>query len=599
MTAFSNRAVRYWLCSVIIAGLVILFPLLEKSRSLEVKTQTAAATQLSLSTPAAPSTFNFALNSVSPSIFPFTYEGLTRENGVSGAIEPALAESWERSPDGKQYRFTLRAGLKWSDGQPLTAEDVVFTYRDVLFNPEIPTDIRDFFQVGAIKALPKIHKLDNLRVEFTLEPFTPFLRITTGTAILPKHALAETLRSRDAAGNLAFLSTWGIDTDPAKVVVNGPYRMESFTAEEVIFRRNPYYWRKDAAGNSLPYIDRIHWKVIQNRETALQQFLEGKLDVIGDGSPLRSTEIAQLKSQETHGKLQIYDGGPRSNTLFLTFNLNRAQKQDGKPLVAPVKSRWFNTLEFRQAVAYAIDRDTINQNLFGGLGSLQHSSIPAQSPYFLQNGLKLYEHNPEKARELLKRAGFRYNTQNQLLDNRGNLVQFTLLTNSENQTRVAIGKRIQQDLANIGIQVNLTLLSFNAFIDKTSFQDDWDALLIGFTGGIEPNDSANIWMSDGNLHLFNLKSPFGKSLLPGWQATPVEQEIDRLFLTAAGEMDENKRKQIYARFQQLVQEQVPVIYLVGDRALMAAYKRVQGIQYSGLSDWGLWNIGELKLKDEG
>jgi peptide/nickel transport system substrate-binding protein len=585
---------------LLVLALVVLPLLLQGCHLTNFRTRAAQGSQLVISTVTDPNTFNFANKNTFPSAFLFTYEGLTNENGVTGEIEPALAESWKISADKQHVIFKLRPGLKWSDGEPLTADDVVFTYRDIVANPDIPTDAKEGIQIGLNKAFPKVRKLDDRTVEFILpEPFAPLLRATAGPdgiLIQPKHALESSLKTKGSDGNLKFLSTWGTDTDPTQVVVNGPFLMESYTAgQRLVFRRNPYYWRKDAEGNPLPYVDRIVWQVVENLDTQLLKFRSGDLDVIGDARPLRPEYVPLLKREEKRGNFRVYDGGPWSGTLYLNFNLNKAKTKEGKPIVNPVKSRWFNTLEFRQAVAYAIDRQKINNNLFRGLGVVQNSPISVQSPYFVEKGLKVYDYNPDKARELLKQAGFKYNTQKQLLDSEGNRVRFTLLTNSNNLIRVAIGAQVRQDLINIGMQVDYTPINFNVLIDKTSSSRDWDAHIIGFTGGIEPHAASNLWMSSGASHAFNLKQQPGQPPIQGWEPSETEKEIDRLFIAGARELDETKRKAIYAQFQRLVQEQLPVIHLVNDRALIAARNRVEGIKYTGLPSWGLWNIQELRI----
>lgn len=564
------------------------------------RSQAAQGSQLVISTVTDPNTFNFVNKNTFPNIFLFTADGLTTENGQTGAVEPALAESWQFSPDNKRIVFKLRPGLKWSDGHPLTAEDVVFTF-DVMANPNIPTDGKEGIQIGPNKEFPKVRKIDDLTVEFNLpEPFAPFLRAVSspdGVLIMPKHKLAAEVNTKGADGNLKIISTWGTNTDPRQVVVNGPYRMESYTAaQRLVFRRNPYYWRKDAQGNSLPYVDRIIWRVIESPDNQLLKFRSGELDVMGDIRPLRPEYVALLKREEKRGQFQILDGGPWSGTLYLTFNLNKAKNKDGKPIVDPIKSRWFNTLEFRQAVAYGIDRTRINNNIFRGLGVIQNSPISVQSPYFLKDGLKVYDYNPEKARALLKQAGFKYDPKGQLFDADNHRVRFRLLTNANNVNRVAIAAQVQQDLLKLGMQVDFTPINFNVLVEKTSSTRDWDAHIIGFTGGIEPHQAANLWLSSGASHSFNLKLQAGQPPIRDWQITDMEQDIDRLYIAAARELDDTKRKAIYAQFQQLVQEQLPVIHLVNDRALMVARNRVKGLRYTGLPSWGLWNIQELMIK---
>jgi peptide/nickel transport system substrate-binding protein len=164
------------------------------------KTQAAQIPQLVVATLSDPKTFNYALSSESPNVFGYIYEGLVAENGLTGAIEPALAQQWEISPDKRQIVFTLREGLKWSDGEPLTADDVVFTYNDIYFNEAIPTPIRDSLKIGESGALPSVRKLDERKIEFTVpEPFAPFLRTAT-LAILPAHVLRESITTKRLSG---------------------------------------------------------------------------------------------------------------------------------------------------------------------------------------------------------------------------------------------------------------------------------------------------------------------------------------------------------------------------------------------------------------
>jgi peptide/nickel transport system substrate-binding protein len=206
----------------------------------QYKTQAAQTPQLVVSQLSDPKTFNYALNSESPNVFSYIYEGLVAENGLTGKIEPALAESWTISDDNLRIVFTLREGLKWSDGEPLTADDVVFTYNDIYSNEAIPSTVRDVIQIGESGALPAVRKLNERQVEFTVpEPFAPFLRIT-GLAILPAHALRESITTKDSQGNPLFLTTWGTDTDPTKIICNGSYRLASYaSSERLVFRRNP------------------------------------------------------------------------------------------------------------------------------------------------------------------------------------------------------------------------------------------------------------------------------------------------------------------------------------------------------------------------
>ena len=556
------------------------------------RTDAAEQSQLVFSILSDPKTFNPALSEESPNIFSLTFEGLTSQNGVTAEIEPALAESWQISEDKLRFVFTLREGLKWSDGEPLTADDVTFSYNEVYFNEKIPNSTRDVMRIGESRALPEVRKIGDRQVEFILpEPFAPFLR-TTGTSILPAHALRSAVNAEDDNGEPEFLSTWRIDTPPDQLVANGPYVLKSYRPNQrLIFQSNPYYWRNDSQGNPQPYIKRIVWEIVEKQDTALLQFRSGILDAIG----VSPENFSLLKREEKRGDFTIYDGGPATGTTFIAFNLNKGRDpENDKPVVDPIKSRWFNSLKFRQAVAYAIDRKTMIDNTFRGLGESQNSHISVPSPYYLspEEGLKAYKYNPEKAQELLLEAGFQYNDEGQLLDADGNPVRFTLLTNAGNQVREAMGAQIKQDLSKIGIQVDFQPIAFNALVEKISNSLDWDCHLIGFTGGVEPNNGANFWSPKGRLHIFNLDKKGGTTFLAGWEVADWEAKINDLYIQGAQELDEQKRKAIYAESQKIVQEYLPVIHLVNPLSLQAVRNRVKGIQHTALGG-AFWNIHEL------
>lgn len=562
----------------------------------QFRTNAAPVSQLVYSVLSDPKTFNPVLSTESPNIFGLTYEGLVTENGISGEIEPALAESWEISEDKKKIIFTLREGLKWSDGHPLTADDVVFTYNDIYLNEKIPSSARDILRIGKNRAFPTVRKLDARRIEFTVpEPFAPFLR-STGLSILPAHALLESVTSFDSEGKPRFLSTWKIDTDPKELVCNGPYKLESYrTSEQVVFRRNPYYWRKDSEGKPQPYIEKIIWQIVENQDTSLLKFIAGTSDVMG----VSPENFSFLKQKERRYKFTIYNGGPAPGTTFLAFNLNKGRNASERPFVEPTKSKWFNKVEFRRAIASAIDRRTMINNIYRGLGEPQNSPISVQSPYYLspEEGLKVYEFNLETAKKLLLEAGFKYNDRNELIDSEGNRVRFTLLTNAENRTRVAIGAQIKQDLSKIGIQVDFNPIAFSTLVEKLTNTRDWEATIIGFTGGVEPNEGANFWSPEGRSHIFNLGPQPGQPPITGWKVADWERQIGDLYIKGAQELDENKRKEIYAETQRLAQEYLPVIYLVNPLALSAVRDRIQGVKYSALGG-ALWNIYELRVTKE-
>ncbi|MEH1920958.1 ABC transporter substrate-binding protein [Nostoc sp.] len=553
-----------------------------------LKIQATPISEIIVPFPTEPTTFNPALIIESAYILNYTYEGLVKEN-ARGEIKPNLAKYWQTSKDHKQVIYTLRKGLKWSDGKPLTAEDVVFTYNEIYSNPAIPSYAQDFLIIGKNRTFPTVRKLDDLRVEFTLpEPFAPFIR-TTKLEILPAHIFRETIKIKDQKGRAKFLSTWGTDTPPENIIVNGPYTIESYTpSQRIVFRKNPYYWRRDTQGNSQPYIERVIGQIIPSQDTSLIQFRSGGLDYIN----VNTDYFSLLKHEEDKGKFTIYNGGLFVGSTAITFNLNKGSR-NGKPLVDPIKSRWFNTVEFRQAVAYGIDRQQILNNIYKGLGKLQNSPIAVQSKYYFPVQT-VYNYNLQKAKELLIKAGFKYNNQGQLLDDQGNIVRFTLMTNANNNALQAMGVHIKQNLSNLGITVDFNPVAANVFINKLTRTFDWECQLLDVAVGQEPNDWSNVWLTEAGWHFFNQQSQAGQTPIIGRQIADWEREISDLYIQAASEVDEAKRKAIYAETQRITQEYLPFIYLVNPLSMVAVRNRIQGIEHSALIGT-FWNSYDLKL----
>lgn len=551
-----------------VIGLVLIMAIgLSSCNPSELRSQAASVPRLVISELSEPKTFNPVTSQETTSVFGLILDSLLSTNGLNGDLEPGLAESWEISPNQKQITFTLREGLKWSDSTPLTVDDVLFTFNDVLFNPKIPSSSADILRVGEQGKFPTVEKVDDRRVRFTVpEPFAPILRFAGGVEILPKHVLAESVSTLDGNNQPKFLSTWGTGTNPAEIVGSGAYKLTSYrVGERLIFDRNPNYWRKDAQGNPQPYIDQFVIQIVESTDAQLTQFRSGGLDT----AAVTPDYFRLIKREENRGDFTIYEGGPALSSLFMAFNLNQG-KRNGKPLVNPIKSRWFNTLEFRQAVAQAIDRPTMINNIYQGLGVPQNSPIYIQSPYYLppEKGLPTYEYNIEQAKALLQRAGFKYNAQGQLLDADGNRVRFTMSTNAGNKIREASGSQIKQDLSKIGIQVDFQPVAFNTLVGQMTDSLDWDTMIMGLGGaGIEPDGGRNVWSPDGQLHLFNQKPGEGKTPLEERVVADWEAEIGQLYVKGSQELNDDKRKAIYAEIQKLVQQYVPMVYLVNPLAL--------------------------------
>ncbi|MBL8013853.1 MAG: ABC transporter substrate-binding protein [Candidatus Omnitrophica bacterium] len=532
-----------------------------------------------LSTTTDPKSFNdmVAKETSTTLITSFLFEGLTRVNAQTLKVEPNLAERWVVSKDGLIWTFFLRKNLRWSDGVPLTADDVVFTFNDLIYNPEVANSSRDIFTVDGKPFT--VEKVDDHTVRFVLPvKFAPFLK-GMSQSILPKHVLESAVKEKK------FNYTWGIDTPPQEIVGEGPFVLRTYQpGEKVVLKRNPHYWRKAPDGESLPYLDEVLILIVPSSDVELLKFMEGSLDYYD----LRGMDYPLLKPLENKKGFKIYNMGPTMGSSFLVFNLNtRANEKTRQPFISPVKMTWFNDIEFRKAVAHAIDREQMTKIVFNGLAFAQFSPISPADTFFFNPKVIRYDYNLKKARDILFNAGYQDRNGDGIIEDiQGNRVQFNIATNADSAERLDIAAIIRQDLEHLGMDVRLVPVEFNTLVGKLTGTFEWDAIVLSLTGTIEPHFGKNVWSSSGQLHMWN---PTQKTPATDW-----EKRIDDLFSKGVQELNENKRKVIYDEFQMIVSEKLPVIYTVLSARIAAIRNKFGNLKpssYGGL----LHNIEEIYL----
>jgi len=519
--------------------------------------------QLVYATSSDPRSFNpiVAKETSTTTITGYLFEGLTRTNGETLEVEPNLAYKWDVSADGLSWTFYIRKGIVWSDGVPFTADDVIFTFNDLIYNKDIPSSSRDIFTIDGKEFVVK--KIDDYTVQFDLPmKFAPFLR-SMGTGIMPKHKLKESVK------NNTFNFTWGIDTPVDEIVGTGPYLIDRYQpGQRIVMKANPLYWRKSDQGERLPFIQKIIYLVVQSPDIALLKFLEGEVDSV----VVRGTDYAILKPLEKKRNFTIYDLGPDSSSNFVVFNLNtRKNPKTGQPFVDPVKLSWFQNKDFRRAVAHAIDKKRIIEITMNGLGYPQNAAVNPTAKIFHNPNVVKYEYNLEKARQILAEAGFLdRNADGIIEDEKGNKVEFNLFTNANSQERVQMAGIIRHDLEQLGMKVNFLPLEFNNLVSKLVGAYDWDAMIIGLTGGIEPHFGKNVWVSNGQLHFWN----------PGQESpqTQWEKSIDDIFTEAVQKLDDNDRRPYYQRWQMIVSQELPLIYTVFNASLVAVRNKFENLK---------------------
>ena len=544
---------------------------------------------LTIATISDPLTFNLAIatDASSSGVLGYLFEGLTETSWLTDEVEPALAQSWERSEDGLTWVFHLRRDVRWHDGEPLTAHDVDFTFNRIIYNQDIPASAHPAFnfrfldeESGEWREAPMtVTALDDYTVQCVLPvSFAPFLR-SMGTAIYPKHVLEPHVDDG------TFNDTWNIDTDPAKIIGAGPFTIASYQpGQRVVMQRNPDYWLRDDAGNRLPYLDRIVHLIVPDLEAELALFLSGDSDAHG----VQGEEYARLEPLQEEGNFTIHRRGPAFGTTFMGFNMNPGSAPDtGEPYVAQEKLRWFQNVQFRQAVAHSIDKQRIIEEVQHGLAYSQWASISPAAGDFHNPNVRLYEYDLDRANEILDDLGWTDTNGDGIReDDQGNEIAFSLVTNTGNTVRGRVAELAHQGMQQLGLRVDYRLIEFGELVGQLTATYDWEAMIIGFTGGTEPHFGINFWHSAENLHLWYPNQPEPAT---GWEA-----RIDELYVTASRELDRTKRVDLYHQAQEVAAENLPVIYTTLAERL-SAVRNVFGNTTPTL--YALWDIRYLYRTD--
>lgn len=497
-----------------------------------------------------PKTFNpwASTDNTSSELSRLMFDSLFEDDPDTGEVIPHLAKSFEIFDNGKRIIVKLREGIKWSDGKPITADDVVFTWNEIVFKG---------IEGGGFESLclidgkyPTVSKIDDKTIEFkTHIVFAPFLR-QISYAPAPKHIFEPFIKSAKSKDEVKknFLGFWGTSTKPEDFVTSGPFRLKRYIqGERVEFVKNPNYFVVNKENKKLPYLEKIVFNIVQDSTLELFKFLAGEIDTVS----IRGEDVSLVKKLEKKKKsFTTVDLGPSTGTEFLVFN----QGYKGK------EKDWFDNVNFRQAISHAVDRVGIVDNVLAGVGKPLFTSESLASIYLNKKLANGYPQDFNASKEYLKKGGFKWNENGELFDKENQRVEFTILTNAENATRQSIGVIIQDDLKKLGIKVNLRPIDFNTLIVKSD-SGDWQGIIIGLTGGFfEPNGGSNVWRLSGRLHLFD-----GSKHKPrDW-----EIEIDKIFNDATKVVEFEKRKKLYDRFQEIAYEQLPFIYLTSPIRIIA------------------------------
>lgn len=500
-----------------------------------------------------PKTFNPVLveDEASENIRYLTGGVLIRLNRQTQALEPGLATSWQLSKDGRKITFQLRKGLYFSDGTPFTSEDVAYTMK-MLMDPQLHSGTGDAFRSG----------------DGAVEVQTPSPEIAT--IIFP----ARVAGLEQLFDQVAILSA---HSPKKEMAVLGPFYVSEYKGGSYVeLKRNPNYWKRDAQGRSLPYLDGIHLDIQRNRDIELLRFRRGELQLI---NRLDSESYVRLQKEDAS---VARNAGAGLDSDHLWFN------QVPTAPLPEYKKAWFRSTQFRKAISLAINRDDLCRIVFSGYAKPAYGPVSPANRFWFNAVLPAPRNDPQAALTLLLKADFHFSN-NELRDQFGNRVEFTLVTNSGNAVREKIAALLQQDFANIGIKMNLVTLDFPSLIERMTRTFDYEACLLGLVNtDLDPNGQMTVWLSSGENHQWN---PSQKTPATAWEA-----EIDSLMREQATALTDKKRKEKFDRVQQIIYEQQPFIYLVNRDVLTAVSPAVVGAAPTIMTPPVFWNAEVLQLK---
>jgi len=504
---------------------------------------------------------------------------LVHINRATHLTEPALAKSWKVSSDGLDYTLTLRQGLRFSDGEPLDAEDVLFTLR-VYLDEGVHAPQRDLLIVGGKPITVSKINAQTLVFHFA-KPYGVGERVFDGLAILPRHLLEKTYQE-GKLGQIGSLST------PANQWAGlGPFRLKEYVAgQRLILERNPYYWKTDTQGHRLPYLNELVFLFVSSADAQVLRFQSGETDMI---SRLGAENFSVLARQQRG--YTMADAGPGLEYNFLFFNLNDLGDKTAPETAR--KQKWFRDVQFRQAVSAAVDREAIVRLVYQGRGAALWGPVTPANRRWIDAAIPHPARSLDKARQLLRDAGFRWTNEAQgepaLVDAEGKPVEFSILTSSSNADRTKMATLIQDDLKQLGMRVQVVPLEFRSLIDRVTQSKEYDACVLGLVSfDADPNSDINVWLSSGGTHLWNPSQEH--------PATPWEAEMDRLMVAQLTVTNSEQRKKLYDRVQEILAENQPMIFLASPDILVGAKNTIGNFHPAVLEPYVLWNVDQLYLR---
>jgi len=453
----------------------------------------------------------------------FIFDSLIERDNENLEFKPKLATKWEISDDKLTYTFYLRDDVKWHDGKPFTADDVVYTFERIM-DPKVDTPhLRVYYS-----DIKKVEKLADNAVRFTYSiPYFKALEFVGGIPIVPKHIYDDGKDFNNHPANRAPIGT-------------GPYKFKEWkTGQRIILEANPDYWDKSKP----PYLKSIQFKIITDEEAAFQALKKGDLD-IGSLTPSRWVKQANTPEfNEKFAKHDYYTPGYR----YIGWNLRRPYFQDKR---------------VRQALTRLVNRQAVVEKLEYGFGKLTTGPFWIFG-YEYNKDLPVIPYDPAAAKKLLDEAGWVDSDGDGIRDKDGVKFEFTFLIPSGAEFYKNLASIMKKDFEAAGIAMNLRVMEWAAFVNQINSRD-YDATSLGWSFGLD-EDPYQLWHSS--------------QVEKGSNSVGFKNaEADQIMEKARQVFDKEERTKLYHRFHEIVYDEQPYTFLYSGPALVARDKRFQNVK---------------------
>ncbi len=522
-----------------------------------------------------PRTFNHLLAVENESILVsrLTQAGLVRINRTTDEVEPWLAEGWTSADDGVTHTLALRRDLAFSDGEPFTSADVLFTF-EALYDDAVGSALADSLRFDGLPIEVEAPDESTVVVRFPV-PYSPGVRVLDSLPMLPRHRLEPALRD----GTLQ--DAWGVTTPPEELTGMGPFALESYVpGQRLVFARNTRYWRHDDAGVQLPYLDRITLEIVSDQNAEMLRLQTGEVDFVS--GRVRAEDFGNVARAARDGKVQLYNLGVDVNADFLCFNL-RPEAMDDDP-----RRPWLQHRDWRLAVSHAVDRVTFANTVYLGLAQPAYGPITPGNQTWFTPDLPTFDYDLERANALLAGLGLTDRDGDGLReDSNGYPVRFALLTQQGNSARERAAQVLQADLGQLGIGVDVVPIEFGALIERITSMN-FDAAYFGFLASdTDPAGNLDFWLSSGAGHLWNPSQPT--------PATQWEARIDQLAGEQLRDADMDRRLELFDEIQTIFADNQPLLYFAAPRLSIVTSARMANVAPSVMRPHVLWNSDTLAV----